>query len=230
MTPDSNPNPNQPRASFTPHLVVGVGLIFLGVVLVLDRLGIVEVAKSLEYWPVGLILLGAAIVAQAMRGGSAVPSDARGQFPIGPAILLLVFVLVFVRPFRPETFARDAGGRQQIVAVLGGDVRRSSGEPFRGAHMTAVMGGTELDLRNAVVTDSEPIVIEVFTLMGGTVIRVPQDWTVDLKVTPVMGGVTDERRKRASASFDTPTIEAPRPVPHLVIRGSVMMGGVVIKG
>ena len=225
------PNPNESRQSFTPPLVVGFGLIFLGVVLVLDRLGLVQVARSLEYWPVGLILLGAAMVAQALRGGGSAPlnNDGRAQFPVGPAILLLIFILVFVRPFQPSAAARDSSGRQQIVAVMGGDQRRSSGEPFRGAQMTAVMGGAELDLRDATVTEGEPMVVEVFALMGGTVLRVPPEWTVDLRVTPLMGGVNDERRKRSVASFDEQPGAPSKPSPHLIVRGSVMMGGVVIK-
>jgi predicted membrane protein len=143
--------------------------------------------------------------------------------------LLLIFILVFVRPFQPSAAARDASGRQEIVAVMGGDQRRSSGEPFRGAKMTAVMGGAELDLREATVTQGEPVVVEVFALMGGTVLRVPPEWTVDLRVTPLMGGVNDERRKRAAASFDEQPGSTPKSAPHLIVRGSVMMGGVVIK-
>jgi len=226
----TTPNPNESRQTFTPHLVIGFGLIFLGVVLMLDRMGLVPVARSLQYWPIGLVLLGAAMVAQAMRGGgpASVSNGHHGQFPVGPAILLLIFILVFVRPFQPSAAAGDASGRQQLVAVMGGDTRRSAGEPFHGAHMTAVMGGAELDLRKATVTDNEPMVVEVFALMGGTVLRVPPEWTVEVKVRPVMGGVSDERRGRAEDSFDDAPGQ-PQTRPHLIVRGSVVMGGVVIK-
>ena len=43
------------------------------------------------------------------------------------------------------------------------------------------MGGAQLDLRQAKVNPGEEVVVDVFTLMGGAVIYVPDDWIVDTR-------------------------------------------------
>ena len=60
--------------------------------------------------------------------------------------------------------------------------------------------------------------IDVFTVMGGHEIKVPETWSVVTKAVPIMGGIED--RTRAP--------QAPQ-APRLVLRGFIMMGGVEIK-
>jgi hypothetical protein len=78
------------------------------------------------------------------------------------------------------------------------------------------MGGCELDLRHAAI-DGEAV-IDVFALWGGIDIRVPENWTVVSRVTPVLGGVDDKTRPAAGASLH-----------RLVLRGFVVMAGVEVK-
>jgi hypothetical protein len=59
--------------------------------------------------------------------------------------------------------------------------------------MTSVMGRADLDLRSTTVAPGDEVVIEVFTLMGGATIRVPDGWIVDIRAAPIMGGVRDRR-------------------------------------
>jgi len=217
---------NGSRPNFTPHLVVGFSLIFLGAVLALDRMGILDAARSLQYWPIALILVGGAMVAQAFLGGGQQRETSAQSFPVGPGIMVLVLVLAFARPFRSHDDRAEAADHPRLVAILGGDNRTSVATPFRGANMTAVMGGTVLDLRKATMPPGEAAVVDVFTLMGGSVVRVPADWRVDLQVTPVMGGVNDERRRPATDIV--PSDDAPAP-PRLVLKGFVMMGGIVLR-
>ena len=61
--------------------------------------------------------------------------------------------------------------------------------------------------------------IEVFTLMGGSTIRVPEGWHVDLRATPVMGGIRDRRTGIRDAAG----------APRIVIRGFIMWGGLDIR-
>ena len=65
------------------------------------------------------------------------------------------------------------------------------------------MGGGKLDLRDAGVADGT-LVIDVFAMMGGFEILVPETWNVVVEVTPIMGGCDDKtaslanHRRRAS--------------------------------
>jgi predicted membrane protein len=88
--------------------------------------------------------------------------------------------------------------------------------PFFGANMTAVMGGIELDLRQA--TLPEDAVIELFAFWGGIEIYVPPDWTVTSKVTTLLGGFVDKRRPTSVV-----------PTKTLTVRGMVVMGGIEVK-
>ena len=103
------------------------------------------------------------------------------------------------------------------IAVLGGVSRGNNSPAFRGGELTAVMGGCELDLRHAAI-DGEAV-IDVFALWGGIEIRVPEDWTVVSRVTPILGGVEDKTRPPQAAASRH----------RLVLRGFVVMAGVEIK-
>lgn len=102
------------------------------------------------------------------------------------------------------------------ISVLSGVKRTSNAQDFRGGDLTALMGGCEIDLRRASM--SAPASFDVFVLWGGIEIRVPDDWTVDLRGQPIMGGFVDSTRPPALATEK-----------RLVIRGVVLMGGLEIK-
>ena len=79
------------------------------------------------------------------------------------------------------------------------------------------MGGCEIDLRQASIEPGTEAVIDVFALWGGIEIKVPDDWTVVTRVTPLMGGVEDKTRVPQTTDK------------RLVVNGFVVMGGVVVK-
>lgn len=112
---------------------------------------------------------------------------------------------------------RAAGDRSHWTAIMGG----SSTQPAEIAHAfaTAVMGGVELDLRQATL-GATPAMLDVAVLWGGVLVRVPDDWQVTIDVRSTMGGVRDFRA-------DTP---APKGAPDLVVVGSVLMGGLAVTG
>jgi hypothetical protein len=57
-------------------------------------------------------------------------------------------------------------------------------------------------------------------MMGGCEIIVPPSWEVATPIVPVMGGVEDKR---------VGVIATTGPAPRLVLRGLLMMGGIVIR-
>ena len=102
------------------------------------------------------------------------------------------------------------------MAILGGVSRGNNSRAFRGADLLAIMGGCELDLRQAAIHGEA--VIDVFTMWGGIEIRVPEDWTVVSEILPLMGGVEDKTRPPQGAT-----------VHRLTLRGFAIMGGVEIR-
>lgn len=102
------------------------------------------------------------------------------------------------------------------LCILSGFKRTSNSQRFRGGDVTALMGGCELDLRQASMT--APASIDVFVMWGGIEVRVPEDWTIELRGQPIMGGLVDSTRPPA-----LPTEK------RLIVQGVVLMGGVEVK-
>ena len=111
--------------------------------------------------------------------------------------LLLIAGFVGTRVFeRRAAAAPETAESPSIFAVLGGD-KRSAGPGFRSASITAVMGGAQLDLRKAEPGPGEELSVDVFNLMGGSVIYAPAGWIVDVRAVAIMGGINDQRGDRA---------------------------------
>jgi len=101
------------------------------------------------------------------------------------------------------------------IAFWSGVERKVNTSNFRRADLTAIMGGIQIDFRNAAINGEA--VVDLFVLMGGIDVRVPPDWNVTTQVVAVMGGVQD----RSTGPADSPH--------RLVLRGFVLMGGVEVK-
>ena len=90
--------------------------------------------------------------------------------------------------------------RVHATSILGGVTERNVSQDFRGGRLTAFLGGVE--------------------------ISVPQHWNVKKDVQPIAGGVDDRRPLvRHHDDDDGP----PDNAPDLVVTGSVLLGGLLIR-
>jgi len=177
-----------PRSgSYTGAVLIGVG-----VLMILGRLGVLYISWAMV-WPLLLIALGGLILFRTLGPGRA------------------------ARPVRIDGGAGDATADNvaDVVAILGAVERRIAAPDFAGGEITAVLGGCELDLREASIL--KEAVLNVFTIWGGINIKVPPDWTVIWHGTALMGG------------FAQRTASAPDSGKRLVIRGYAIMGGVEVR-
>jgi len=114
---------------------------------------------------------------------------------------------------------KGTGSMEQTLsefAMWSGVQRRVASPAFKKAELTAIMGGIEIDLRQA-GTENGEAVIDVFVMWGGIEITVPPDWAVSNQITPIMGGAEDK---------STGTQQSRN---RLIVKGVVIMGGVDIK-
>jgi predicted membrane protein len=224
-----------PGIRFTPQLLMGLLIIIVGVVFTLDNLGIEEADRFIRYWPAGLIAIGLLKLWQS-RGGGAFAGlvfvtvgtwlllDSLGMvrvhfWELWPLLLVLFgasMVWHGLRGGRRHQVASDANDTVSALAVLSGVNRGNNSRAFKGGDLTAVMGGCEIDLRQAAIEGEA--VFDVFAMWGGIEIRVPDDWTVVSRVMPVLGGFDDKTRPSQSAGAH-----------RLVIRGFAIMGGIEVK-
>jgi predicted membrane protein len=105
----------------------------------------------------------------------------------------------------------------RTFAMLSGSEMRPTSRPFRGADLSAVLGGVNLDLTSARM-EGDIARIDVFAFCGGIEIHVPPDWTVTSKVATLLGAFSDKRRP-------TTTL----PTKTLVVDGFAVMGGIEVK-
>lgn len=224
--------PRSPRPVRVPQLLFGLVLLVAGVVLLLNRLDVVDVSfwgLVGTWWPLLVVAVGLAALATVPRA-----------WP-GPAVIILVGVVAQL--VRLDVFDFDVGSLLWpillIVVGLGlllrfgrapsdsaetirstvfwwGSNPRTSSQRFRSAVLTAVMGGIDLDLRDADIQGRADI--SVFAFWGGVDIKVPPTWHVTVRGLPLLGGWDDK-----TTPPDSPD------APHLVVHITAIMGGAEIK-
>lgn len=229
---------SEPRFRITSQMILGVGIVAVGVLFTLHNLHVLNARDYLRYWPLVLIAIGLVHVTQArtssgMIGGAIwilVGGVLLGNrlgilhtniFAYWPLLLVLVGLRIVWQTFAANRTGRidaDDSALVSAVAVMGGVDRRIVAKQFRGGELTAFWGGGKLDLREAVPADGGRMVVNVFALMGGFEIIVPETWSLSLEVTPFMGGVEDKTRPPANPA-----------APTLVVRGFLMMSGITMR-
>lgn len=139
--------------------------------------------------------------------------------------LVLVFVGIYLlnrntnNPDEPYDTTGDDHDRIDDTAIFSGGDKVYNTQNFKGGNLTAVFGGSNIDLTTA-NTQQEVVVIDVFYMFGGSKIRVPQHWHVDMRATNIFGGISDKRH-----FINQPAENSPR----LVIKGLVIFGGAEIQ-
>ena len=104
------------------------------------------------------------------------------------------------------------------VAILGGHSPKGRIRLADTTNVVAVMGGCELDLRNAEI-DGDEVVINCLSVMGGIEILVPEGISVDFSGLPLLGGTECK-------IADVPMTPGS---PRVIVRAVAIMGGVEVK-
>jgi len=217
----------------TPQLVLGLSVVAVGVLLTAGNLGWSYAWPILSYWPVGIVAIGLAMFVRSsergprLSGGLVIVAGvwltAVRLIGVSPSfvhiwslLLVIAGISLIARGLRPDSGSRETGDQSfSDFALWSGSERRIASSAFRRADLTAIMGGIEVDMREAGTAGEA--VIDVFVLWGGIVIRVPPDWSVSNQVAAVMGGASDK---------STGTRDAKN---RLILRGFVLMGGIEVK-
>ena len=184
----------QNRSSY----VIGVIFIALGGLLTLEHLGFLYF-RARDLWPLLLIGAGVLVISKGWVEKEIRTHINNGVFNTRAA----------------NNGPTDNTNTLNIVAVMSGNNMRKDTQDFRGGEVTAVMGGVDIDLRQASIQNEA--VLNVFATWGGIVLKVPADWTVVSNAIPILGGVDDR------------TVPPAVTTKRLVIEGYVVMGGVEIK-
>jgi len=110
----------------------------------------------------------------------------------------------------------NKGEKSSVCAVFGGSELKPQNEIFRGAELTAVFGGIECDLRQAIL--EEDCVINATAIFGGIDIWVPSNVKVKVDSTSLFGGVSTKKKPNNEDGEIT-----------VYVNGTSMFGGIEIK-
>jgi predicted membrane protein len=224
---------------FGPLVIIGLGVIFL-----LAQWNVISVDRAFDYfWPIVLLICGVNCVmrrcASSIVGwigiviGAALLARTLGylHYDLGqlwPVVLIVLGIAMLLRGPRgrrdfayatPEGSTQTLSGEDHIngVAFLGGIKRQVTRQDFRGGSVTAFLGGFEVDLTRSEIAGDEAV-LELSSVFGGGEVRVPTSWVVDVQSQAFLGGYSDETHQVSAVGAK-----------RLVIRGTSVFGGVVIK-
>jgi hypothetical protein len=115
--------------------------------------------------------------------------------------------------------AHEVRPAAHVWAIMGGAQRHGTWSVPRTLHITTIMGGCELDFREARFPEG-PVDVHIRTFMGGVQILVPPNLAVEMNGSAIMGGFGHVARSRATPDPGAPLLR---------IHGLAVMGGVDVR-
>lgn len=215
-------------------IIIAIGVLFL--LSNLEMLNLRYLVRT--YWPSIFIIIGLTNLVSSRHGistgailfiliGVFLQANKLGWlgwewYQYWPILLIVIGFWILIKPRSQRWWPGNKidSDSFDMFTIFSGAHRTIQSTNFRGGDATAVMGGIDLDLRPARTTERE-VRLNVTAFMGGIEIRVPQEWKVDLHVTPILGGVEDTRHIISTNQSD--------PMPTLSIHGTAILGGIKIK-
>jgi len=230
------------KVYFDARIIVALFVIALGVLFLLKNLGVPVGFNIWHLWPVALILVGLSQLSRTRDTGQSLGGWIMivigvlfllfnldiipyGFSEFWPVILILVGILILKNAFWGFKKTPDSQDFINLSFVLGGGDFKFNTRNLTGGKITAIMGGGTIDLREADIQTDE-VVIDAFSVMGGIEIKVPTTWEVNMQGTPLLGGMDNKTSFHAANDKDSHPGRSPK---KLIVKGMAIMGGIEIK-
>ncbi len=212
----------------------GIVLIIIGLAFLVRSLHFLNLPYYFFTWKTLLITIGVVALALGKKDGL-IPLIIGATFfvlqdilhfyfsfkELWPVALILVGVFILLRHRNSDKFSNEIDSpRIDEVAIFSGLEKKVTAKDFTGGKTTAMFGGADIDLTQAVLS-SGTNVIDIFAMFGGTTFKVPADWTINIsQLTVVFGGFSDQR---------VTSIAKADPNKVLHIKGVILFGGGELK-
>src|SRR5215831_14692009 len=204
------------QRSFAWSFAFGGVIVFIGVVLLLDHMGVINASGLWRFWPMILILAGILRALNECTRLLGIVLIVAGVFlQLGQFHLVritwdmlwpMVVIGIGLTLIWSTLQARKAGiggtvemptgpGALNEIAIFSGIEKRIMGKNFSGGRMVAIFGGIEIDLWQAEMQGDEAV-LQIDAVFGGVEIRVPDTWLVSSHGQGIFGGYSDSTHLR----------------------------------
>lgn len=224
------------------RVILGGVLVVIGALLLLGSMDILDVSIShiIFSWPFIFTIIGLFILFNTNKkllGGIFIGIGLFFLIPrifpyvhyhggiVFPVILIALGIYIILNHRKKDISESERSGflKKDLiddVSIFGGGNKIVASDNFRGGNITAIFGGSEINLTGCKLADGDQI-IDLLLVFGGTTIVVPRDWNVVVNVTSVLGGFSDK------------SIRDPGVIPDqsrtLYVKGLAMFGGGEVK-
>jgi predicted membrane protein len=226
------------------RVALGGVLILLGGIFLLNSLNILDfhIGRVIFSWPFVMLVIGLFILVNTSKKLTGGLLTGLGIFFLIPRIypqieydggivipvLLILFGVYIILKKRKSAIGEHFGegdaaiNKDKIddVAIFGGGTKLISSDNFKGGNITAIFGGSEINLMNCSLAPGDNVV-DVLTIFGGTTIIVPKDWNIVVNVTSILGGFSNKSVRNPAVAIDHSKT--------LHVKGLAMFGGGEIK-
>jgi hypothetical protein len=229
-------------------MVVGGVIVLIGLLILLDNMGIVRFHDVWRYWPVLLIVVGIAKILESVTPAGYIWG---GVITLTGALFLLDYLDIVVFDFNLiwpllliafglSMLLRSIDRKKYLASATGAPGATAAGPTGETANCNAfaVFGGSQKRISTPDFRGGEAVavfggvefdlrkagmtvdqaVIDVNVVCGGLEVRVPDNWTIVNRAMTIFGGVED-KTMQSKAELNAKS-------PHLIITGSVIFGGI----
>ncbi len=184
--------------------ILGVIIIALGGIILLNNFGFTQISIAYLWglvWPTLFILAGinyllgyrrltGIIIGLVLIGlGAAILGRNLGLFTIDFSLLWKTVMATLFIIWGISLLANEKGSSKTNLAIMGAVEKKGSPWELKSSDYLALMGGIELDLRDAFVSEGE-VELNLIAIMGGINIMLPPDISVEWSGTSFLGGVS----------------------------------------
>jgi len=226
------------------RVLLGGILIILGGLFLLNTMNILDFrfSRVVFSWPFIMLVIGLFVLVNTEKkflGGVLSGVGALFLIPrifpqidydggiIIPLFFIILGVYIILKKRKVDTIegfttATSNVNKDKIddVSIFGGGTKIISSSNFQGGNITAIFGGSEINLINCQLAEGDNV-LDVLCVFGGTTIILPKEWNVVINVASILGGFSNKAIRNPSVVIDQSRT--------LHIKGLAMFGGGEVK-
>lgn len=214
-------------SKIAPRYIFGLIVMLTGVLLLLQNMGYIEftIPSVIFSWQVILIIIGTIFILNAKNKSTGLVLVIVGGLGLIPeywpaALVLIGLYIIFKSSKVNKRFDNSVDNKLNVVSIFGGGNSYFSYDNLTGGSVTAIFGGSKIDLTDCKLSEGENVV-DLLYIFGGSDFIIPSDWQVQIETTSIFGRLTDKRIVPTETNNETDKI--------LVLKGLMLFGSGKIK-